>query len=313
MPPNSAAMGDSQLASVGVEPTYTRWFYDVEKNGNMLNGVNISNIASQIKSPIRDSSGTVEQWPAINFSHNLPETGTTSDAVQPHRGLDIARTNGQPVWAVIGATVTAVDAPNMIVTTSKDLDGNGTIDLYVQYEHVIPATGLTVGSTITQSTIIGTVGELNHVHVRFDNPSRFSMPQNLFWLDSPWVSSNNVDFVRNPTASGAQISVTIHGLNVGAQQYGYQTRVYHRLYGGVSYFRYTDMTKQADGITWKADISAYYSPGDVIEYYIETMRSDLTGTANSTKTVYRPVYYKMYWNGTQWQGIPPVEYYKTIR
>lgn len=316
-PPTSAALGDSQLGSIGIEAAYTRWFYDVEKSGNLLNGVNISGIASSIKSPIRDASGVTEQWPSINFSHNLPASGSTSTAVQPHRGLDIARTNGLNVWAMIGGNVTYVSGPDMILTTSADLDGNGSIDMYVQYEHIIPNGSLVAGvSSVTQATTVGTVGELNHVHVRFDNPSRFSMPQNLFWLDSPWASAptgNDVDFLRNPSAVGAVVSVKVHGWNVGAHQYGYQTRAWHRKLGGTSYFRFTDMTKQADNITWAADISAYYSPGDVIEYYVESRRHDLLGTSDTTKTVYRPAYYKMDWDGTKWVGLAPVEYYRTTR
>ena len=73
------------------------------------------------------------------------------------------------------------------------------------------------------------------------------------------------------------------------------------------------MTKQSDGITWTADISAYYSTGDVVEYYIESMRHDLTQPLNSTKTIYRPVYYKMDWSGTQWVGLTPSEFFRTTK
>ncbi|MDP2871071.1 MAG: hypothetical protein Q8P31_00785 [Bacillota bacterium] len=85
---DSAALGDSQLEGTQALLLSTRWFYDLDYNGGYMNGVNLSNIASQVKSPIR--SGSTELWPQINFSHNIPATDSTSSAVQPHRGLDIA-------------------------------------------------------------------------------------------------------------------------------------------------------------------------------------------------------------------------------
>ncbi len=313
MPAASAALGDSQLGPAGIEFTSTRWFYDVDRNGNMLNGINISSIAAQVKSPIRDSTGNTEQWPSINFSHNTPEAGTDSGAVQPHRGLDIARSNTQEVWAVIGGTVVTSSSTNHIVTTMTDLNSDGSYDLWVQYEHITPL--VAVGAVITQSTKVGTVFELNHVHIRFDDPSRFSMPQRLFWLDSPWATAPtglDVDFIRKPTAGSGVIAVKIHGWNAGTHQYGASTKLYHRGLGDPSFIA-TNMVQQADQITWRADISSYYSPGETIEYYVETMRSDLSGSLNAQKKVYRPVYYKMDWDGTKWVGVPPVEYWLTTR
>ncbi len=143
----------------------------------------------------------------------------------------------------------------------------------------------------------------------------FSMPQRLFWLDSSWASAPtglDVDFVRKPTAGSGVVTAKIHGWNVGVHQYGANTKLYHRGLGDPS-FLVTSMVRQADQITWRADISSYYSPGETIEYYIETMRSDLSGTLNASKKVYRPVYYKMDWDGTKWVGVPPVEYWLTTR
>lgn len=300
----SAALGDRQLDRDGTALLWTRWFYDLDRANGMMNGKNLSTISTQIKSPFR--SGSTEVWPDINFSHNIPEAGTGSSTVQPHRGLDIERSNGQPVWAVIGGTVTLADETYLTVTTRTNLGGG--VYLFVQYEHVNP--DVIENQVVTSATQLGTVGELNHLHLRFDNPARLSMPQRLFWLDSPWETAADkyIDFIRRPTVTGSYVTVQIHGYNVDEEMVGEYTKVWHKR-PSEPLFRSTAMSVLTDGITWRADLGPQYGPGELVYYYIETRRADLDGWANEAKEVYRPVYYKMDYVSGRWDGRPPLEYF----
>lgn len=303
--PASANTGDDEIGVQATGPS--RWFYDVENHGNIVNGVNISNIASQIKSPARYDPAT-ERWPGLTNAHNQARPG---DLTNPHRGLDIDIRYNEDVYAVLGGKVTLADPAAYSVLTQHDLDGNGSIDMYIRYEHVNPQ--VSSGQTITTSTVIGRPTQTdNHLHLRFDDPSFLSMPQYLFWKDSPWANGLDVDFIKTPTVSGtATVTAKIYGWNVVNYQivkvYGENVKLYHRRWNTTT-FTATSMTNPSgDQVTWVANIAPYYRSGDLVEYYVQAERKGLN---EPNKKVFRPVYYNLYKDASgTWVATPPAEYF----
>jgi hypothetical protein len=193
------------------------------------------------------------------------------------------------------------------VLTQHDLDSNGSVDVFIYYEHVVPQ--VSNGQPINTSTVIGSPTALdNHLHLRFDDPSHFSLPQYLFWNDSPWANGLDVDFIKTPTVSGsATVTAKIYGWDVGSKVYGENVKVYHKRWG-TSTFSSTNMANPSgDQVTWVASIAPYYRIGDAVEYYVQAERKGLN---EPNKKVFRPVYYNMYQDASgTWIATPPAEYF----
>jgi murein DD-endopeptidase MepM/ murein hydrolase activator NlpD len=149
----TAALADSELDGIQSTLTSTRWFFDLDRAGGMMNGKDLNGIHLWMMSPFR--SGGSETWPKIIWSHNSPAAGTTNDTVTPHRGLDIYGSNGTPFYAVIEGVVHEVsNGPSLWKVTTKTHLGDG-VYLYVQYEHA--NSPLKLNDAVTTSTQLGTI------------------------------------------------------------------------------------------------------------------------------------------------------------
>lgn len=278
-----------------------RYFYDVENHGNRVNGVDITNISSQIKSPARTAGGA-ELFPAVNSSVNQARTVGTI----PHKGLDLDIRSGQSVYAMLGGYVTVYDPSAATVTVATDLDGNGTHDIQIAYVHITPSSGISKGSAVTTATQLGSVNADNHLHISVQDPSGLDLPQLLIWKNKGYNAGKDTDFVKKPRdISNTRIEVLSYGFDVGTRVVSDKVWVVHRKYGATSWITSEMVQDSVDATRWTYDFGTLYRSGETVEYYIMATRQ---GVDSSIK-MYRPMYYNVYLSGGQYASTPPLEYF----
>lgn len=203
----------------------------------------IGNVSGQIilRSPLRqgDTSSGTDNWVTINSSFNNPRTSGM------HKGFDLESKdlsgNGRPVFSTWSGSVTANQwvsgYGNTLTLGHQYRDPSGqTYYFKTFYAHLASASPLSVGTPVTDTTLVGTSGNTGGtypIHLHFETQMYYSTgsdglnrkyPPSFFYYantSTPLNWGNNSSFInRLPGDYPNQIKFRLVDMNNGSQVVG---------------------------------------------------------------------------------------------
>ncbi|WP_223067305.1 M23 family metallopeptidase [Paenibacillus caui] len=261
--------------------------YDFSRSFSEIYGLNsIINAYS----PAHDTSGN-DAFVAVNSKTNQPRTTGTS----PHVGTDISMAAGRNVYAIYSGKVvskntdTSSQLGNIII--NLDTNNNGTPDgFYIKYLHIVPSSSLSVGSSVSRTTVVGTIDTYKvfppHLHfARTDSTDSISYKlYNLYRHTSisTWNNGESLDYLAGDSIVGSSVYITGYTMDDGAWEDLSTIYVYYKI-GSTGTWSSTpkQMTKFNTYGRWKYDFSAVASSGQTVYYYLAGIRADMSSTSDN--------------------------------
>lgn len=256
------------------------------------------------RSPAR--SGTNDNWIAVISKLNQPrKTGTN-----PHIGVDIYMAEGTTVYSSFPGTVSAknpdISGQLGSVTVYSDIDGDGTKDTYIKYQHIVPSS-IEVGKAVTVNTILGTIDTVKiyspaHLHMQRDDTNGYHQTmRRLFMNVTAWNNGYDMEFPGGGvTVSPTTGVLTVKGYSINEsgsssnQRYGLSKMTFYYRKNSSSTWNSIGMTALSN-YTWQVNLRnlSGVTVGETLRYYIVGDRASLDPGCNTDYTNgFWPMYFQ---------------------
>lgn len=293
----------SQILSVSsVTDQYARSFIQNE-SGSM---------SVQALSPYKNKEG-IEYWPLCTSKNNQPRNVSGTN---PHQGTDLTINVGELIYPIYDGEIvymnTDISSQTGYILVRSDT-GIGEY-VYIEYMHIVPMDGLSVGQYVYTSIPIATIDDYlrydSHLHIGRVNETRDMHFQiyDLFADCVNWKNGSDLDVFSYPVYNEETSEFSIYA-------YVSSDTENHSYYGGYGRFRlkYITLFYSVNGGTWQhtdiSDCDASYKytiniqektkavKGDTVRYYITGTRDNESSYDTSFKDAsYAVAYYPAYYS-----------------
>ncbi|MFA7672647.1 MAG: hypothetical protein WCY62_02170 [Clostridia bacterium] len=269
------------------------------------------NMSIQALSPYKNKDG-LEYWPLCTSKNNQPRNVSGTN---PHQGTDLTINVGELIYPIYDGEIvymdTDISSQTGYILVRSDI-GIGEY-AYIEYMHIVPISGLSVGQYVYTSIPIATIDDYlrydSHLHIGRVNETRDIHFQiyDLFADCVNWTNGSDLDVFSYPSYNEETAEFSIYA-------YISSDTENPEFYGGYGRFRlkYITLFYSVNGNAWQhtdiADCDPNYKytfniqektnavKGDTIEYYITGTRDnessyDTSFNDASYTVAYYPAYY----------------------
>ena len=280
-------------------------------------GLNSVLPSGNARSPVRISGA--DEWARVNSKNNQPRSSGTN----PHKGTDLQKAAGQPVYPILKGKVVAVNHDTSCqlgsVTLNHDIDGNGTFDgYYVRYLHIDPTgdkdNGVKKGDVFDVTDSFGTVdidrrpgcanGFPAHLHfhrVSSETATVTLKLYNFYRTVSAWNNGSHLDFISGDAYVGNELYITAYSCtDYGTVSTGCYSPTSVDLYYKIGSSGTWQKSTTSFSL-FNASIYRYYinlktatgaTTGQTVYYYVAAIRQNDPTWSGSYKHAIFPQYYE---------------------